>query len=327
MGKMGLMNGQTPSITRIPLPGGSTAKMVGTSGVTYILHTDWLGSARLTTAYNTRSMYYDTAYAPYGENYSSTSTSTANLDFTGQFQDTMAGLNDFLFREDDPVQGRWISPDRAGLRAVSLINPQSWNRYGYVAGNPMSRTDPLGLQWNANICGSNPKQMCTGRGIDGGNPGAWGEFDVIAYALTPTGYTLGPMTLWAETTGGKIVTGNAATAAYLAGDTVWTDEFPSVALVYGNIGLLNTIGQSPANNGTPQQPQNPNPQPTGTFLHPTKQQCRRENTLAKVYEAGTAAAGLSSFLFPPSAVVATPTALGLGGAAAGIELWMAFVCE
>jgi hypothetical protein len=29
IGKMGLMNGQTPSITRIPLPGGSTAKMVG----------------------------------------------------------------------------------------------------------------------------------------------------------------------------------------------------------------------------------------------------------------------------------------------------------
>ena len=44
IGKMGLMNGQTPSITRIPLPGGSTAKMVGTSGVTYILHNDWLGS-------------------------------------------------------------------------------------------------------------------------------------------------------------------------------------------------------------------------------------------------------------------------------------------
>jgi len=149
-----------------------------------------------------------------------------------------------------PRTGRWRFFAAANNGpAVSLINPQSWNRYGYVAGNPMSRTDPLGLQWNANICGSNPKQMCTGRGIDGGNPRAWGEFDVIAYALTPTGYTLGPMTLWAETTGGKIVTGNAATAAYLAGDTVWTDEFPSVALVYGNIGLLNTIGQSAANNG------------------------------------------------------------------------------
>jgi RHS repeat-associated protein len=146
IGKVGLMNGQTPSITRIPLPGGSTAKMVGTSGVTYILHNDWLGSARLTTAYSTRSMYYDTAYAPYGENYSSTSSSTSNLDFTGQFQDTMTGLYDFLYREDDPVQGRWISPDPAGLNAANPLNPQTWNRYVYVTGNPMNNIDPTGLE-------------------------------------------------------------------------------------------------------------------------------------------------------------------------------------
>ncbi|MGA7683488.1 MAG: RHS repeat-associated core domain-containing protein [Terriglobales bacterium] len=144
IGKMGLMNGQTPSITRIPLPGGSTAKMVGTSGVTYIMHTDWLGSARLTTAYNTRSMYYDTAYAPYGESYSSTSTSTSNLDFTGQFEDTMNGLYDFLYREYDPVQGRWIRPDPAGAKAVVPRNPQTWNRYAYVLNNPLRYVDPQG---------------------------------------------------------------------------------------------------------------------------------------------------------------------------------------
>lgn len=145
IGKMGLMNGQTPSKTRIPLPGGSTAQMIGTNGVTYILHNDWLGSARLTTSYNSRSMYYDTAYAPYGENYSSTSSSTSDLDFTGEFQDSLNGLYDFLYRENDPVQGRWISPDPSGLAAVELTNPQSWNRYAYANNQPLTATDPLGL--------------------------------------------------------------------------------------------------------------------------------------------------------------------------------------
>ncbi len=138
------MSGQTPSRIRIPLPGGSNAQVVGTSAV-YIQHADWLGSARLTTSYTGRSMTFDTAYAPYGENYASTSTSTTNLDFTGQFQDTMTGLDDFLYREHDPVQGRWVSPDRSGLAAVNPTDPQKWNRYAYVGNTPLSATDPLGL--------------------------------------------------------------------------------------------------------------------------------------------------------------------------------------
>ena len=173
IGKMGLMNGQTPSITRIPLPGGSTAKMVGTNGTTYIMHNDWLGSARLTTAYSTRSMYYDTAYAPYGENYSSTSTSMSNLDFTGQFQDTMNGLYDFLYREYDPVQGRWISPDPAGLNAVDPVIPQSWNRYAYVVNNPLFLVDPAGLDDCDNT--DDGEFVCDGDSGDAANFGE--EFD------------------------------------------------------------------------------------------------------------------------------------------------------
>src|SRR5581483_10522034 len=42
-------------------------------------------------------------------------------------------------------QGRWISPDPAGLGAVNPTDPQTWNRYAYVANRPMNSVDPVGL--------------------------------------------------------------------------------------------------------------------------------------------------------------------------------------
>ncbi|MGC2112264.1 MAG: hypothetical protein WA655_22285, partial [Candidatus Korobacteraceae bacterium] len=36
-------------------------------------------------------------------------------------------------------------PDPAGLAAVDITNPQTWNRYAYVANNPLNTVDPLGL--------------------------------------------------------------------------------------------------------------------------------------------------------------------------------------
>ena len=54
-------------------------------------------------------------------------------------------LIDFTFRRYSTTQGRWISPDPAGLAAVDPTNPQSWNRYAYVMNQPLRSTDPLGL--------------------------------------------------------------------------------------------------------------------------------------------------------------------------------------
>src|SRR5260370_4840030 len=51
-----------------------------------------------------------------------------------------------MFREQSPIQGRWTSPDPAGLDAVEPTDPQSWNSYAYVGNTPLTATDPLGLQ-------------------------------------------------------------------------------------------------------------------------------------------------------------------------------------
>ena len=87
-------------------------------------------------------MYFDLAFAPFGETYAASGSTDPS--FTGQRQDTVSGLYDFPAREYS-FTGRWVSPDPAGLKAVSLSNPQTWNRYSYVANTPTSFKDPLGL--------------------------------------------------------------------------------------------------------------------------------------------------------------------------------------
>jgi RHS repeat-associated protein len=119
--KLALMNGSTLQKAFAPLPAGTQAVYNG-SGLAYYRHADWLGSSRLAST-PSRTLYYDGAYAPYGESYSETG--TTDRDFTGQNQDTHSGLYDFMYREYHPVSGRWSSPDPAGLAVVDPSNPQS----------------------------------------------------------------------------------------------------------------------------------------------------------------------------------------------------------
>lgn len=153
--KIALMNGQVLRTAYIPLLGGAQA-VYNPSGLYYYRHSDWLGSSRLAVYAATRSVYFDGAYAPFGEPYDYAGTSNMDFSFTGQNQDTTipspSGIYDFLFREQSPVQGRWTSPDPAGLTAVDMVNPQTWNRYAYVANNPVSNIDLKGL--DLVVCGS-----------------------------------------------------------------------------------------------------------------------------------------------------------------------------
>jgi RHS repeat-associated protein len=138
--KLALMNGQTLQKAFVPLPAAATA-VYSSAGLSYYRHPDWLGNSRLAST-PSRTMYSDVAYAPFGETYAQAG--ATDLSFTGQNQDTAAGLYDFPFREYS-IQGRWPSPDPAGLAAASLSDPQSLNRYAYARNDPTDLTDPLGL--------------------------------------------------------------------------------------------------------------------------------------------------------------------------------------
>lgn len=139
--KFAFMNGATVQKYIVPLLGGMQA-VYNASGLQYYRHSDWLGSNRFSGT-PAGGVYFDQAYAPFGENYAGKG--TTDRSFTGQTEDTVTGMLDFPFRQQHPVQGRWLVPDPAGLAAADVTNPQTWNRYAYVANNPLNATDPLGL--------------------------------------------------------------------------------------------------------------------------------------------------------------------------------------
>jgi hypothetical protein len=127
--KFATMHGHSDLVNYfLPMVGGMV-EVFNSSGVQYVRHADWLGSSRLGTT-PAQVAIYDRSYAPNGEPYGETA--TTGRSFTGQTQDTKSdsgvngttGLYDFLFRQQSPVQGRWLVPDPAGLAAVDLTNPR-----------------------------------------------------------------------------------------------------------------------------------------------------------------------------------------------------------
>lgn len=136
------MNGQTLVKGLVPLPGGIQATYDPTNSGYRI--PDWLGTIRFASNSN-RTYSSSRAFAPFGERYSSGGSAPSNYTFTGMINGTVSDEYDFLARSLQTSQGRWISPDPAGLGAVNFAEPQGWNRYAYVRNNPLSLIDPLGL--------------------------------------------------------------------------------------------------------------------------------------------------------------------------------------
>jgi RHS repeat-associated protein len=176
VGKVAIMNGATTvSASFVPMPGGSSINQ--TSGSTLIRHLNLQGTASALSTLGNRSLNIDKAFAPFGEVYNVGLAGGGETDFAGLSQDTLTGVNDSATRKQYPNQGRWLSPDPAGLAAVNFGNPQTWNRYAYVMNNPLSNIDPLGLFCMVGYCNGD------GGGDAGGGGGGSGFDSCFFYGL------------------------------------------------------------------------------------------------------------------------------------------------
>jgi RHS repeat-associated protein len=126
----------------------------------YNIHSDHLGTPRIVTDDQAKPVW-QWAYSAFGDNKptgilkattnpnsaitnqpvllnATTPATVLNLRFPGQYSDSETGLFYNYFRSYMPSMGAYPQMDPAGLWG-------GWNRRGYVGGNPLSSSDPLGL--------------------------------------------------------------------------------------------------------------------------------------------------------------------------------------
>lgn len=101
---------------------------------------DAIGSTRaLTNASGNVTESY--TYSAFGELLDSTGTTTNSYRHAGQQYDALSGLYSMRARYYDPSMGRFLTQD---TWAINHGDPVELNRYGYVAGNPVTMVDPSG---------------------------------------------------------------------------------------------------------------------------------------------------------------------------------------
>ena len=105
-------------------------------------HLDHLGTPRLITG-NGGARIIEKTYDPFGRKVSPASDDFEQLEFTGHERDTPA-LDYMHARYYQTDLGRFLSVDPVLDMAASLPEPRRWNRYTYVANNPVNATDPTG---------------------------------------------------------------------------------------------------------------------------------------------------------------------------------------
>jgi len=129
-------------ITKYYFAGGKRVAM-DREGVVQWLVGDHLGTTSLMLNAN-GTVHSEARHYPYGEErwrWPQEGTFPIDYRFTGQRSDSGLGLYFMGARQYDPALGRWISADTI---VPNPMNPQAFNRYGYVYNNPFAYIDKDG---------------------------------------------------------------------------------------------------------------------------------------------------------------------------------------
>jgi RHS repeat-associated protein len=118
------------------------ARRDSSNNISYYV-SDHLGTARAITN-SLGTVQDDSDFYPYGGERVVSSASGNRYKFTGKERDSESGLDNFGARYNSSQYGRFMSPDPMGGH---YEDPQTLNRYSYVRNNPLSLTDPTGLDF------------------------------------------------------------------------------------------------------------------------------------------------------------------------------------
>ncbi|WP_277344961.1 RHS repeat-associated core domain-containing protein, partial [Metapseudomonas otitidis] len=147
----------------------SAGTTIASTTLTY-LHSDHLNTPRLATNQSGNLVWsWPSDAFGVGQPNNHGSTIDVVLRFPGQVADAHSGLYYNYFRDYDPQTGRYVESDPIGLNG-------GLNTYGYVGGNPLSFTDPYGLEAIQNTatiagCGFGATLGATGGAALGGAGG------------------------------------------------------------------------------------------------------------------------------------------------------------
>jgi RHS repeat-associated protein len=188
--------------TRIAKQSGASPVGTTTSAATAkYSHADHLGSTLLFTDANGNSLG-TCDYEPFGQvQPGSTCSVPTNYRFAAMEWDADAGPNGLYrtwYRYYDADQGRWMAVDPLPGHAG---DPQTLDRYAYVANDPINRTDPNGLDME-NVPIENPLNSFLPWWVFGGGGGGgsgWGDFSGPVFGLVPSGVGVGNLgCIWNE---------------------------------------------------------------------------------------------------------------------------------
>jgi len=90
---------------------------------------------------------------PFGDELGCNGSDPSEQHFTGKERDTESGNDYFGARYYGSTMGRFMSPDPVFASAARVMDPQQWNMYAYARNNPLSITDPTGLDFNLSCSG------------------------------------------------------------------------------------------------------------------------------------------------------------------------------
>jgi RHS repeat-associated protein len=124
--------------------GGKRIARRDSSGNVVYYVADHLGTSRI-VASSAGAILDQSDFYPFGGERVISASSGNTYKFTSKERDSESNLDNFGARYNSSSIGRFMSPDPSGLDLADWRDPQQLNLYSYVRNNPLTLTDPYGL--------------------------------------------------------------------------------------------------------------------------------------------------------------------------------------